>query len=183
MWGAAACQRYVSRGNTRLGCLGRTASSAAFEAGRARASADYTSQKAGLKKGVCGAVMSTHRHYVVVRLRDGTVHSIPRTTHEFTPLRMQNLTIRRHQLSLALNWAGTVHRAQWDNLSAMLFDVKDPPFTDGQVYNCKGAGRVHDGADARCLVPPEDISEDGSYFETTNVVMKEILEWADRLQV
>ena len=132
---------------------------------------------AGLKKGTLAVVHACLKHSVVIELLDGSRHAIPRTSHKFSPPRMPNVTIMRHQLALALNWAGTVHRAQGDTLSRGLFDVRDPPFAHGHLYT--GESRPTRRAELRFLVPQADIAADGSYFVTTNVVMHEILDWAD----
>ena len=85
--------------------------------------------KAGSIKGTNAVVQSCKRHSVVIRLRNGKLYPIPRTTFKYQPRRFKGcVEINRHQLPLTLNRASTVHRVQGDTLSRVVFDLRHPVF-------------------------------------------------------
>ena len=130
---------------------------------------------AGLRKGVNAVVHACGQHSVTIRLLDGTLHRIPRITFEWDPKSLHNtVTIHRHQLPLALNWASTIHRVQGDTLGNVLLDLRHSCFCHGQFYTT--VSRVRTAARLRILVPPSALSADGSTFVTMNVVQTAVFQ-------
>ena len=130
--------------------------------------------RAGLIKGTNAIVDECKRHSVVIRLRNGRRFPIPRTTFKYKPRRFRGcVEINRHQLPLALNWASTVHRVQGDTLDRVVFDLRHPVFTHGQLYS--GVTRVQRRASLRMLVPRADFADNMKTFRVVNVVMPELL--------
>jgi hypothetical protein len=132
---------------------------------------------AGLVKGELAVVCGLSDNHVAVRLLEPAdpEHAtwlLPRIIYDFQPAGFA-VSIRRRQFPLAVAFASTTHRLQGSTAHRLLVDLRKPCFAHGQLY--VNLSRVKEPDAMRFLVPDADISEDGEYWFTTNVVLKGML--------
>ena len=125
---------------------------------------------AGLRKSAYAIVHSCAANSVRVRLFDGSLHRIPRTTHKFFCPSLQR-TIIRTQLPLNVAFAATTHRVQGETLRRLLLDLRRPVFAHGML--CVNVSRVRRREMIRCILHVTDF--DDQHIRMINNVHQDLL--------
>ena len=107
----------------------------------------------------------------VVLTDSGEVRYIPRISFTIT-LPKRSFSILRKQFPLRPAYAKTFNRIQGSTLSKIGIDLREDPFTHGQLF--VALSRVRSKKDIILLVNPSQVTEQG--VVTRNVVYKELLQ-------
>lgn len=137
---------------------------------------------AGLVTDAVATVVELRADSVVIRLAEPVeqgrdVFTLARAPFKVWDEEMPRFTIKR-QFPLSLTWAVTAHRAPAFEAQRVLVDLRDSCWLHGQLGVM--LSRVRRSSNMLVLVRQESMTYTGDCFETTNVVVSEIVAGMDR---
>ena len=127
-----------------------------------------------LMNGTMGIVRAIHTFWIRLETESG-LHAIPRINFTIN-IKRCNYVCNRRQFPLRLAYCKTVHKAQGATLKRLGGDLREDPFSHGQLYVL--LGRSRNSESAAVLVHPEMKDGDGTAL-TANIVFNELLTRSD----
>ena len=127
-----------------------------------------------LMNGTMGIVRAIHTFWIWLETESG-LHVIPRINFTIN-IKRCNYVCNRRQFPLRLAYCKTVHKAQGATLKRLGGDLREDPFSHGQLYVL--LGRSRNSESAAVLVHPEMKDGDGTAL-TANIVFNELLTRSD----
>ena len=111
-----------------------------------------------LMNGTMGIVRAIHTFWIWLETESG-LHVIPRINFTIN-IKRCNYVCNRRQFPLRLAYCKTVHKAQGATLKRLGGDLREDPFSHGQLYVL--LGRSRNSESAAVLVHPEMKDGDGT---------------------